>query len=258
LTTSTWRVRAYNTATASANKIHDDAVAKSFGFRGGLVPGVDVYAYLTRGPVERWGLAFLERGRMEGRFAQPVYDGDTVEVTFDDRDLALRDSSGAVCATGWAELPDAAPAAGDLLTSGPLPADPPPVSEKAFRDKPELGSLEVGFHAELAPAYLDDIAETLSLYRDEGVAHPGWLLRQANYVLSSNVRLGPWIHVSSTVQHHGLVRDGDRVSTRARVTDVFERKGHKFVTLDVAIVANEERLAMRVEHTAIYEPRVTR
>ena len=93
------------------------------------------------------------------------------------------------------------------------------------------------------------------MYRDEGIAHPGWLLRQANYVLSSNVRLGPWIHVSSTAQHHGVVHDGDHVSTRAHVTDVFERKGHKFVTLDVAIVANDNRLAMRVEHTAIYEPR---
>ena len=255
MTTSTWRLRAYNTATESLNKIHDDAVAKSFGFRGGLVPGVDVYAYLTHGPVARWGTAVLERGRMEGRFALPVYDGDDVDVSFGERELELRDSSGALCASGWAELPDSPPPPGDLLTSGPLPDDRPPASEKAFRHKPELGSLELGFHAEHAPAYLDDIRETLTLYRDERIAHPGWLLRQANYVLAENVRLGPWIHVSSTVQHHGLVHDGDRVSTRARVIDVFERKGHKFVTLDVAIVANDDRLAMRVEHTAIYEPR---
>ena len=32
---------AFNTATASANKIHDDAVARHLGFQGGLVPGVD-------------------------------------------------------------------------------------------------------------------------------------------------------------------------------------------------------------------------
>jgi len=41
---------AFNTATASANKIHDDTVAASLGFRGGLVPGVDVYAYLCHPP----------------------------------------------------------------------------------------------------------------------------------------------------------------------------------------------------------------
>jgi acyl dehydratase len=64
--------------------------------------------------------------------------------------------------------------------------------------------------------------------------------------------------VSSNVQHHGLVHDGDDVSTRARVVDDFERKGHKFVVLDVLIVANLTRPVLRVEHTAIYEPRRAR
>jgi len=38
--TATREVSAYNTAAASDNKIHDDSVARRFGFRGGLVPGV--------------------------------------------------------------------------------------------------------------------------------------------------------------------------------------------------------------------------
>ena len=40
----TYRVTAYNTSKQSENKIHDDAVARRFGFSGGLVPGVDVMA----------------------------------------------------------------------------------------------------------------------------------------------------------------------------------------------------------------------
>src|SRR3982750_2118229 len=40
----TWRLQAYNTAKQSENKMHDDTVAKRFGFSGGLVPGVDVMA----------------------------------------------------------------------------------------------------------------------------------------------------------------------------------------------------------------------
>src|SRR3982074_3619656 len=40
-----YRVQAYNTAKLSENKMHDDTVAKRFGFSGGLVPGVDVMAY---------------------------------------------------------------------------------------------------------------------------------------------------------------------------------------------------------------------
>ena len=39
-------VAAYNLSAASENKIHDDTVAKKFGFEGGLVPGVEVYAYI--------------------------------------------------------------------------------------------------------------------------------------------------------------------------------------------------------------------
>ena len=138
------------------------------------------------------------------------------------------------------------------------PRDPPRASAALFAARPELGSLEFGFHAEHASSYLGDIGETLPLYTDERIAHPGWLLRSANYVLVANARLGPWIHVSSSVQHHGLVHDGDEVSTRARVIDDFERKGHKFVVLDVLMLANLTRPVMRVEHTAIYEPRRSR
>src|SRR5206468_1694981 len=60
-----YRVAAYNTAHDSENKIHDDATARRFGFGGGLVPGVDVYAYMTHMPVARWGRAWLEGGTAE-------------------------------------------------------------------------------------------------------------------------------------------------------------------------------------------------
>ena len=75
-----YEVVAHNTATQSDNKIHDDEVARRFGFTGGLVPGVDVYAYLTHLPAETWGLDWLERGSMRGRFLTPVYEGETVTV----------------------------------------------------------------------------------------------------------------------------------------------------------------------------------
>jgi hypothetical protein len=71
-----YSVSAYNTAHDSENKIHDDATARRFGFGGGLVPGVDVYGYMTHMPVARWGRAWLERGTAECRFFKPVYDGE--------------------------------------------------------------------------------------------------------------------------------------------------------------------------------------
>ena len=108
-----YRVEAYNTAKASENKMHDDAVARKFGFSGGLVPGVDVMAYMMHLPVEHWGRAFLERGLIEARFVKPVYDGETAEVTAEDANggLAIRvESRGQLCATGTASLPASAPA----------------------------------------------------------------------------------------------------------------------------------------------------
>ena len=55
---------AFNTATASENKIHDDTVASRFGFTGGLVPGVDVFAYLAHMPMAKWGRDWLTSGWM--------------------------------------------------------------------------------------------------------------------------------------------------------------------------------------------------
>src|SRR5712672_4652883 len=83
------RVSAYNTSKHSENKMHDDTVAKRYGFSGGLVPGVDVLAYMMHLPVAKWGRAFLERGLIEARFVKPVYDGETVNVTGEENDGVL-------------------------------------------------------------------------------------------------------------------------------------------------------------------------
>jgi acyl dehydratase len=254
------RLTAYNTATASANKIHDDAVAKSLGFRGGLVPGVDVYAYLCHLPAERWGRDWLERGTIWARFESPVYDGDDIEVTAGEvgggaLELSLVDSSGARCAIGRAALTEDAPTAldPDAWPSGPPPELPPAASEATLAAGP-FGCIEATFVADRAQEYLDDVRETLPLFRDERVAHPGWLLRFANYVLTANVRMGPWIHVESTARLLGTVHDGERVQTRALVSEVRERGGHRFVDLDVLQLVGDRPVA-RTAHTAIYQPR---
>src|ERR1700751_5858178 len=108
----TYRVEAYNTAKLSENKMHDDTVAKRFGFSGGLVPGLDVMAYMMHVPVARWGRAFLERGLIDARFVKPVYDGEVIDVTAEENNgvLAIEvRSRGDLCATGSASLPSAPP-----------------------------------------------------------------------------------------------------------------------------------------------------
>jgi acyl dehydratase len=101
----TYRVSAFNTSKQSENKIHDDTVARKFGFSGGLVPGVDVLAYMIHMPVAKWGRAFLERGLIEARFVKPVYDGEFADVTASESDGVLSidvESKGEHCATGTA------------------------------------------------------------------------------------------------------------------------------------------------------------
>ncbi|MEO6317499.1 MAG: hypothetical protein ABIP36_01830 [Acidimicrobiales bacterium] len=248
---------AFNTATASANKIHDDEVAKRLGFRGGLVPGVDVYAYLCHPPLEAWGLAWLRQGTMRARFHQPVYDGHRVDITSADAGrLELRDDDGELCADGVATLPTE-PALIPDPADWPDVAqvdDPPPAAPEALMPGTAFGLAPHGFHADHHRQYLDDVRATSAVCADEGIAHSGWVLRDANYVLSANVRLGPWIHVESIVQHHDVVHDGDEVSARALVTKEWEHKGHRFVELDVLHLANK-RPAARTRHTAIYRPR---
>ncbi len=257
-----YRVTAFNTATASTNKIHDDAVAARLGFRGGLVPGVDVYAYLCHLPAEHWDRRWLEQGTMTARFESPVYDGDEVEIVGkldgdDGLELELLDPSGARCAVARAELVAGRPSLppqGDW-PSGPTPAERPKATPETLASA-RFASMEATFVAERSGEYLDDIRETLALFREERVAHPGWLLRFANSILVVNVRMGPWIHVESSTHLLGLVRDGDRVQTRALVTGVRERSGHRFVDLDV-LQTVEGRPVTRTAHTAIYQPRGT-
>ena len=260
-----WELFAHNTATESDNKIHDDTVARRLGFGGGLVPGVDVYAYLTHPPAEAWGLEWLERGTMRARFDRPVYDGDRVRIVATElrqdatgvqADLELRNSLDERCATGTASLPAGITQPPDATNWADVTqaGERAPASPVSLAIGTAFGLAAHGFHVDRAAAYLDDVRETLPLYREEGVAHPGWLLRDANYVLSGNVRLGPWIHVESATQHFRLVRDGQTVQTRATVSNEWEHKGHRFVTLDVGVLADGE-VAARVAHTAIYLPR---
>ena len=60
-------------------------------------------------------------------------------------------------------------------------------------------------------------------------------LRCCNWVLSHNVVLPAWMHVGSKVQNLGIARIGDTLSARARVTQNYEHKGHKFVEVDALV-----------------------
>jgi hypothetical protein len=264
-----YRVRARNTAADSTNKIHDDTVARSFGFAGGLVPGITAYAYLSHVPTALWGRPWLQRGVLEARFLRPVYDGDDIviepgplEQTEEGEalQLTLRGPSGDACVGGRAMLPAHAATPPSLrdYPVAPLPAEPPAASPAVLAAIEQLGTVEVLFDPLRAERYLDSIGEGLDLYRRDGLAHPGWLLQWANWVLVANVALGPWVHTASTVRHYSSLEGNSTVSTRGRVADLYERRGNRMVELDLLLVAGSSTPLAHVRHTAIYDlrPRV--
>lgn len=256
----TYSVVAHNTSQASENKIHDDAVASRFGFAGGLVPGVDVYGYMTHLPVARWGREWLESGAAECRFAKPVYDGEVALVTASETanglDLTV-ESRGELCATGHATLvsePVAKPSIDSFLRVAERPARPP-ADEVSLAADTWLGITPLSVTPELAEEYLRGVRETATLYAEEHLVHPVLVLRLCNFALSRNVTLGPWIHVGSKVQNFSPAHVGDELEVRARVTANYAHKGHLFVELDALVLADEIRPIARVAHVAIYRPR---
>ncbi|MBS0529911.1 MAG: hypothetical protein JSS22_11045 [Proteobacteria bacterium] len=251
-------VTAYNTAKDSENKMHDDTVARQFGFSGGLVPGVDVFAYMMHPPVAKWGRAFLERGLIEARFVKPVYDGEIAEVTADEAGGTMTlevQSRGQLCATGSASLPASAPKF--------LLADYPDVAAVAQRRAVDAQSYEMGkwlgaipraWAGSDATGYLTDVRETLPIYTQEGVGHPGLFQRVMNKVLVDNAILGPWIHVGSRMQMLAAAKASNELTARAKVTANYEKKGHRFVELDALVLAGGKPVA-HCWHIAIYQPR---
>lgn len=255
-----YRVQARNLSHASENKIHDDDVARRFGFRGGLVPGVEVYAYMTHLPAARWGVDWLERGTAECRFFKPVYDGRLVTMSATGTACALSitvESEGERCASGAAALPDEPSAA-------PVAPDAAPIPESDYRPDADEATLATGRRLSSHPLhltpdrlqqYLVDIRETEPLYAREKLVHPALMLRLSNFALKDNVKLGPWIHAASSIRHCGLAHAGESLAAHAEVAANYERNGHRFVDLDVVIVADGIRAVAQVRHTAIYRLR---
>ena len=257
-----YRVRARNLSHASENKIHDDDVARRFGFTGGLVPGVEVYAYMTHLPAARWGVEWLERGTAQCRFLKPVYDGKWVTVSAAESADALSitvDSEGECCATGSAAISG---------TSSAVPVAPDVAAIPAFDERPDAdeATLAIGRRLSSHPLhltperllqYLADIREAERLYASEKLVHPALMLRLSNLALKDNVKLGPWIHSASSIRHCGLAYAGEALAAHAVVASNYERKGHRFVDLDVIVVAGNTRTVAQVRHTALYRLRQT-
>jgi acyl dehydratase len=177
-----YTVTARNTAADSENKMHDDRVASEFGFRGGLVPGVTVYAYMTAPIVGSMGLDWLERGSMKVRFLQPFYDGEPVVVRAEmtpgpnstSVQVRAERETGEQCATGEAGLssvPGVSLSSPIEETGNHSEAPSPPAEQRlpatreALKPGTVFGAIEETLDlASIAASLLGQIEERLPVY----------------------------------------------------------------------------------------------
>lgn len=260
---------ARNSAAASENTIHDDAVARAFGFRGALVPGVTLYAYLTQLVVPFFGARWLARGAATVRLRRPVYEGDVVicsgaAVEQDGAtrlELACTGEDGTAFASGAAWMPaDDPPDAGD----GPLPDHDPP------QPRPELTPDTVPFGVPLATldgllspddaaAYADETDDPSPWYRGPSplgprLVPPGALASRQAWLLRRNFHFGPSIHAASEVRHLAPAPVGAVYRTGGVIRETFERKGNHYLVLDALTTADGVPV-VRVRHTSVFKVR---
>lgn len=253
---------AWNYEPNSDNKIHGDEIARQFGFTGGLVPGVGVYAYMTQPIAAALGRAWLERGFMTAKFLKPVYDGERVRVRATIKreeplliEIELTGADGAVRALGTAGFPGETPSlkASDF-PEAPLPAREArrPPSSAANPEGTIVGSiLKPDWFGE-AEKWRLRAKDELEVYKGPDPAcHPIQILQLANDTVVNNVEVGPWIHTASDVQHFGIPRRNEPIALRGRIAESYQRRGHEFLTLDLALLGEEDRPLQHIRHTAI-------
>lgn len=250
----TRQVTARNYSEASENKIHSDEIARRYGFRGALVPGVAVFGYLTYPLVERHGEGWLAHSASEVRFHKPAYEGDRLLIELED----LPDESLVRCANQEGTL------LAELRTR--LDPVPPPESQSVFEAPPKAservdmiwdavveGQPFQPWHWQVTEdgnrTFAERVDDDLNVYRT--TAHPHWLLGIANRALTREFIMPAWIHVGSEMRFHKLLKVADTVEVRAVPLQKWERKGHQFVKLYLALHRGQD-ITTEFFHTAIF------
>lgn len=260
-------LQAVNYAPASENAIHQDTFAKQYGFTGGLVPGVGVYAQMTHPLALAAGAEWTDHGWLSAKFIKPVYDGKVVTVHCRPSGtvpgvlaLEVHNPRGELCAIGQA-------GPGDPAEALPRPQDYPvlPLPPRDRRRKPVVADLPAGLALGAVPVapdpqsvedpYFETLRDTLPLYRGPGARlHPAFLPHIANRMVARNIAVGPWIHTESRVRHFAPLEASLACVMRGKVKQSYSRRGHEFVQLDLAVFDPGGRAMASILHTAIVRP----
>ncbi len=263
-----WNNIAFNQVPHSSNQIHGDELAAAYGFKGGLVPGVTVASYLIHPAIEAWGKDWLVRGRAKVVVTKPLYHGESfsiacTEVSTLTYSAELFNPQGLKCAYGDIALVDISPPP-PVIRHDPLLADSfekPPAIPDVMKELKTRGMLayQVTWNAEHDMAtYLEEKSEMPQLLNGEidVFANPSFMLGVSNWVLANNVYMNPWIHLQTESQNFQAVKMGTDLIVECAIEDLFEKKGHEFVDVQVNCFKKEDDSAvMSIKLRAIYKLR---
>lgn len=262
-------VNARNYIADSANKIHSDAEAKKLGFSGALIGGVYVYGYMVHSLAARFGEEWLNDAAVTVRFFKPAYDGD--RLTMETQSADNEPGGGERAATVIAYNPEGTELA-RLDTHRPLPhpdlrpttdrapaetqGGPIPITWEAVVPDRPLRAMQWHPSVEDNARWCDQCDDHLELFRsgDRPPLHPGFVLRSANRVFSEHFLMNPWIHVSSNIIHHKVLRAGQSIEVRAVPTRKWRKKGHEMAEYHVALMA-DGACAQEIVHEVIFKIR---
>lgn len=250
----TYQVVARNYSEASENRIHSDEVARRYGFRGALVPGVAVYGYLTHPLVEQLGEAWLAQSTSHVRFLKPAYEGDRLSISVENAEtdwVARCHNDEGILLAELQSTPGELPA---LESQGVFDAPPKPHERIPMTWETVIeGQPFAPFHWQITEdgnaTFAERVSDDLAIYRT--AAHPHWLLGIANLALTREYVMPAWIHVGSEIRFRRLLKVGDTVEVRTVPLEKWDRKGHQFVKLYLAYSRGDD-IATEIIHTAIF------
>ena len=234
-----WNGVAFNQVPNSRNEIHGDKVAKDYGFKGGLVPGVTVSAYLLHPAAVSFGLDYLEQGFAHIRVNSPLYDEETFERQIQDQheqgySACLVREDGTLSATAEVRIETirAEPPRPRGDKAGDKEATLIPATRENMQTLQATGckSFTYRWNAEHdMSTYLSDRSSMADVFSRDGYANPSFVLGISNWVLAANAHMNPWVHMETRSQNYAAIPQGTKVLGEMQITDLFEKKGHEFV-----------------------------
>ncbi|SCY43158.1 hypothetical protein SAMN05660710_01582 [Paracoccus tibetensis] len=239
--------------------IHEDSVAQRMGYRSALLPGAFVYTYAARLAVSAWGMDWVERGAISTRFRRPVFNGDLLTIAAQSAEpdgshrLTVTNQLGEEVVTGTLGAPAHETPQADLIFQ-PHRDTREAIDAARMRPGTRFNTSERVLTADDLAASRRAMAETHPVFLQNDVAHPGCLVRLTmDDVLRSFILPMPPIFTAVETRHYCAVRPGDRVSTSAVATEVFESGGKHYFVSDEYLVLDGDRLAARHRRTNLFQ-----